>query len=441
MSEPAPGLTRLRRGHAPNCSSAGAFVGIALGSAVAAAAILNAFAARFLGEGSGGTAQGGAGPRLRDEPDGGALHDPETGALLHVDPATAARLRAQGVPGWGAGTAPSGALTAPTEVHFAVTERCPAACDGCYLDAGPNRGGQVPERAALFHDLEALAAQGVFEVAFGGGEALLRDDVVALCEHARDLGLVPNLTTSGFGLTAELASRLAPIVGQVNVSLDGLGDDYVAVRGWDGTGLGLRALELLQGAGIRTGVNTVLSRHTWASLGSLGDQLAARGVREWQWLRLKPAGRGASVYRDQALTPDQALGLWPLALEIEARTGLLLRWDCALVPWLAAHDLPAARLRRLGVTGCTGGETLLARHADGSWAPCSFVPGQAASDPGRAWLDGDTLQAWRTRAAAPPEPCASCDHRTVCRGGCRAVAAFVTGDPLAPDPECPRVRA
>lgn len=439
MSERGPeGLLRLRRGHAPNCSSAGAFVGLALASAVVASALLNAFAARFLGDGDGPGDPGG-GPRLRDEPDGGVLHDPETGALLQVDRETAERLSARGVPGWGGGRAPEGALSAPTEVHFAVTERCPAACEGCYLDAGPDRGGRVPSQQVLFQDLDALAAQGVFEVAFGGGEALLRDDVVALCQHARDLGLVPNLTTSGFGVNPALAARLAPLVGQVNVSLDGVGADYVAVRGWDGTDLALRALAVLQDAGIRCGVNTVLSRATWGGLAGLGRTLADLDVREWQWLRLKPTGRGRDVYAAQALTPEQGLGLWPLALAIEAETGLLLRWDCALVPFLAVHGLPAERLTRLGVTGCTGGETLLARHADGTWAPCSFVPGEAAPDVATAWAEGETLLRWRGRAAAPPAPCADCDHRTVCRGGCRAVAAFVTGDPLAPDPECPRV--
>jgi radical SAM protein with 4Fe4S-binding SPASM domain len=438
VSRVAPGLVRLRRGHAPNCSSAGAFVGVALGSAVVAAALMNAFASRFLGDDPGG---GEGGPRLRPEPDGGVLHDPETGTLLQVDTVVAERLVQRGVPSWGGAAAPAGALSAPTEVHFAVTERCPAACDGCYLDAGPDRGGRVPERAVLFQELEALAEQGVFEVAFGGGEALLRDDVVALCAHARGLGLVPNLTTSGFGLTPELAARLAPWVGQVNVSVDGLGADYVRVRGWDGTDLALKALATLQAAGIRTGVNTVLSRRTFDGLAGLGARLAALGVREWQWLRLKPTGRGADVYSELALTPEQALGLWPLALEVERGTGLLLRWDCALVPWLAVHDLPVERLTRLGVTGCTGGETLLARHADGTWAPCSFVPGEEAAGPAEAWISGETLLSWRGRAAAPPEPCASCDHRTVCRGGCRAVASFLTGDPLAPDPECPRVRA
>ncbi len=380
-------------------------------------------------------------PRLRAEPSGGILHDPETGALLQIDAGTATALRERGTASWGGDPAPKGALSAPTEVHFAVTERCPAACDGCYLDAGPDRGGRVPARDDLSAALADLAAQGVFEVAFGGGEALLREDLVALCGWARDLGLVPNLTTSGFGLTPALAARLAPVVGQVNVSLDGLGEAYRAVRGWDGAGLGLRALAILREAGIRTGVNTVLSRRTFDGLGAFGARLAALGVAEWQWLRLKPTGRGGEVYADQALTPDQALALWPLALAVEAETGLMLRWDCALVPWLAAHDLPPERLARLGVTGCTGGETLLARHADGTWAPCSFVPGDAATDSRQAWRAGPTALAWRDRAAVPPEPCASCAHRAVCRGGCRAVAAHLTGDALAPDPECPRVRA
>ena len=40
-------LLRLRRGHAPNCSSGSSVVGLALVSAVAAGAILNTFADRF----------------------------------------------------------------------------------------------------------------------------------------------------------------------------------------------------------------------------------------------------------------------------------------------------------------------------------------------------------------------------------------------------------
>ena len=65
----------------------------------------------------------------------------------------------------------------------------------CNLSAGPDRSATEP--ADLGPQLEALAEAGVLEVAFGGGEALLREDLLALAEKARSLGLVPNHTTSG----------------------------------------------------------------------------------------------------------------------------------------------------------------------------------------------------------------------------------------------------
>ena len=36
-------------------------------------------------------------------------------------------------------------------------------------------------------------------------------------------------------------------------------------------------------------------------------------------------------------------------------------------------------------------------------------------------------------------PCRYCSYLEICRGGCRAVAAFVTGSTEVPDPECPFV--
>lgn len=452
-------VLRVRRGRSPNCSSAGSVVGLALASAVAGAAAINAFAGAFLewregsprpgpgtGSGKGAAGEGpGAPVRIRREGFGGIVAWPSPPALLYVDGEAAAEALGAGAVevGEAAPARVAGALRAPTEVHLAVTSRCPARCSGCYLSAGPEpSGGEDPDGKGLRGALAQLAALGVFEVAFGGGEAGLRDDLLDLAREARDLGMVPNLTTSGFGLTAERARRMAGLFGQVNVSLDGLGADYEAVRGWDGTGIALSALERLGEAGVRAGVNTVLTRANFRSLPEMGGALAARGVAEWQWLRLKPAGRGAQVYETMALSEDEALALWPRALAVEAATGLVMRFDCALVPFLAAHRLPQDHLRCLGVEGCVGGHSLWSRAASGGYAPCSFVsPGAGgAAEAGEIWATDPVLHAWRRRAEDPPEPCASCDHREVCRGGCRVVAGHLARDAMAPDPECSRVR-
>lgn len=438
-------LLRLRRGHAPNCSSGSSVVGVALTSATLAAALINAWAHRFLhdlpGPGPDDDGSPRSGPRLRREAFGAILA--WAGVQLHISPAWAQQALDAGVPEVGA-DAPlvEGALRAPTEVHLALTQRCPARCTGCYLSAGPDAPDADLE--AVMADIDALAELGVLEVALGGGEALLRPGLLRIARHARAKGITPNITTSGFGVTPDLAAALAPLVGQINVSIDGLGGVYRAVRGWDGAARGLSALRTLSAAGVRVGVNTVLSRpllETPGALLALGRAIAEAGATEWQWLRFKPTGRGVDHFA--ALAPDTPAlcELWPRALALEADTGLVLRYDCALTPFLAAAGLPPERMARLGVSGCTGGESLWARDAAGAWAPCSFVSAAPAADTlTRTWSTDPTLKAWRARAAAPPGACAECVHRTICRGGCRAVSLHLTGDPMAPDPQCPRVQ-
>jgi radical SAM protein with 4Fe4S-binding SPASM domain len=460
------GVLRVQRGRAPNCSSAGSVVGAALVSAVAGAAVWNAFASAFArwaadDRGAEPPLDGGPPtrgpeepPRLRLEPDGPrasllAWNDPP--ALLELDEDATRAAMAAGARVVGGGAPVDGALSAPTEAHLAVTTRCPVACKACYLDASPDKGADA-DRAGLDGALDELAALGVLEVAFGGGEAGLRDDALALAARARARGMVPNLTTSGFGLAppddardtaaSERARAFSRAFGQVNVSIDGLGPDYVAARGWDGAATGLRAVRALADAGGVVGVNTVLTRANVEGLEALADALVAAGAREWQWLRLKPAGRGAATYDTLALRPDEAAGLWPRALAIEARTGLTMRFDCALVPFLAMHGPHPEAVERLGVRGCVGGSSLWARSARGGWAPCSFAPDALPStDLSETWRDDETLRRWRVRAAAPAQPCDTCEYQRVCRGGCRIVASHLTGDSLAPDPECPRVRA
>lgn len=413
----------IRRGHAPNCSSAGSLVGMALVSSVAYAALIGAWAHRFA---SWGTRPA----RQRGEGFGAMIALP--GAILSLDQPVG------GLPIVGGDHDVVGALRAPVEAHLSVTSHCPVACTGCYVGAGPD--GAAADAAGLRAALDELAAMGVFEVAFGGGESALSDEVLELARYTRGLGMVPNLTTSGLGLTAERARAAVALFGQLNVSIDGLGAVYAQARGWDGEAVARRALRMLADAGARVGANTILSRHLFVgdALDALGDALVSDGAAEWQWLRVKPAGRARGG--DLGATPDQLLAMWPALLRQEARTGLAMRIDCALVPFLAAHAVPVDRMEALGVSGCVGGHSLWARDARGGMAPCSFAVATPGADLPTRWTADPVLDAWRAHAASPPEPCASCAWQPVCRGGCRIVAEAVTGDAFAPDPECPRVR-
>jgi radical SAM protein with 4Fe4S-binding SPASM domain len=348
----------------------------------------------------------------------------------------------------------------PLEVHMAVTSRCGAGCEGCYLDARPD--GVEPPREELLRAMDAMRDAGVFTVAFGGGEPTTRDDLDVLADAARARGITPVLTTSGLGLSDARLARLRSFA-QVNVSYDGDAETYARVRGFDGASAAERAIERLAAAGIRVGVNVVLTRDSFPRLYETLARAQALGACEAQLLRYKPAGRAATLdYLARRLAPDQAAALGPTLREL-ARTlcdgtspaspergrepgcsGFHIRIDCALVPFLSADDELArdpARLVRFGVFGCEAGGALAAFTVDGLVAPCSFAraTGLRAADLADHARDAE-LARWRAYVASPPEPCASCSLRSVCKGGCKVVSSHLHGT-HGPDPECPRVVA
>ena len=226
------------------------------------------------------------------------------------------------------------------EVHLAVTQRCGAGCEGCYLDARPD--GQEPPQDVMLARLDALRDAGVMTVAFGGGEPLTRDDLGLLADAARTRGLTPVLTTSGLGLSPAKVERLRSFA-QVNISYDGGSEEYSQVRGFDGARAAESAVTLLAKAGIRVGVNVVLTRQTLPALAVTLRRARTLGAREAQLLRYKPAGRAATLdYLARRLSPAQvdAFGDTLRALTREhvredAAESFSIRIDCSMVPFLS----------------------------------------------------------------------------------------------------------
>jgi radical SAM protein with 4Fe4S-binding SPASM domain len=355
-------------------------------------------------------------------------------------------VRALGLDGGAAWTSRDARREAspPIEVHLAVTSRCAAGCEGCYLDAKPD--GIEPPAATIERALDALAEAGVFTVAFGGGEPTLREDLGELARAARARGIAPVVTTSGLGLGPRKVEQLKAFA-QVNVSYDGAADAYESVRGYDGAAAAESAIRKLAEAGVVVGVNVVLTRDTFERTKDTIRRAAALGASEVQLLRYKPQGRARTLdYLAKRLTPGQARQLGPLLRElaVEHEAHVRIRIDCALVPFLSADADIASRpedLVRWGVLGCEAGDLLGATRVDGRVAPCSFTPPSSlhVEQLARGWSAEPGFAPYRAYSASPPDPCASCTLRAVCKGGCKVVSDYATGE-IGPDPECPRVR-
>ena len=376
--------------------------------------------------------------RLRPEWFGGIVQVEDPPALLYVDRPYLIELGAHESELW-KGEDPE-RLAAPTEVHLTLTRRCGAGCTGCYTASTP-KGKDLPF-AYWTGIIDQLAAMGVFHVAMGGGESTLRADLFELAAYTRSKGIVPNLTTHGLDMTPAMA-RACRVFGQINISVDGVGAVYEAVRGFDGFPQAHAALGLLKGEGIRPGINCVVTRQNVDFLEDLVRYANRENLSEIEFLRYKPAGRARSNYAEVRVDPERHrrfiadMRRWADAFAVK------LKIDCSFVPFLCDAKPDPALLEKFGVTGCEAGNVLAAVQPEGTWSTCSFVtePAGQAEEMAADWKANAQAEGFRTFTGASPAPCATCHYLEVCRGGCKVVSEFVTGNRFAPDPECPRVIA
>lgn len=332
-------------------------------------------------------------------------------------------------------------LSAPLEAHLQLTNQCDVGCQGCYTGATKSPAAGEWGLDQWKRAVDELADMGVFHLALGGGESATLPWLGDIAAHARDRGLIPNLTTSGLHGLDELLS-IAHLFGQINVSMDGLGETYAAVRGVNGFSAADGALIRLRKQKREIGINVVVTRQNFDSIGALFAYARRRRLNEVELLRFKPAGRGAAAHRQLAPSDAQNRALLPAIREAVKRHRVRARADCSLTPMIAHHRPDPALLAKLAVYGCTGGDFLVGVKATGQVAACSFAA------PPRERPSAHTLSAYWQKPHAfgafrdwqnEPEPCRSCDYFSLCRGGCKAVSAHLSGDPRAPDPECPRV--
>ncbi len=382
-------------------------------------------------------------PAFRAEAFGGIVELEKPRALVFVDRDYARSLGHDGGSTWAAPETPLGArpLSAPLEAHLQLTNRCDAGCQGCYTGATPHGAAGEWGATEWKRAIDALADAGVFHLALGGGESAILPWLGEIAAHAKSRGLTPNLTTSGLaGLDGLLP--IAPLFGQINVSIDGIGADYAAVRGFDGFPRADLAVRRLRAVKPEIGLNCVVTRQNFARLGEVFAYARRRKLNEVELLRFKPAGRGAKTYEDLRCTDGQHRLFLPTILGLARKHRVRVRVDCSYTPMIAFHDPGADLLGKLAVYGCTGGDFLIGAKASGVMTACSFAAPPAGKptvdEIGDYWTSAAAFGAFRDWRKAE-EPCNTCPYHSLCRGGCRVVSVHSTGSLAAPDPECPRV--
>ena len=161
-----------------------------------------------------------------------------------------------------------------------LTYRCPLHCPYCSNPVqSAERGELNPEQWERV--IREAATLGVLQIGFSGGEPLLRKDLEALVQVAREAGLYTNLITSGLGLNESRAKQLAE-TGLDNIQLsfqaaeEELADSLAGVR--KAHGGKLRAVEIIRENGIALSLNVVLHRFNISRLRQIIEFVESLGA-------------------------------------------------------------------------------------------------------------------------------------------------------------------
>lgn len=285
--------------------------------------------------------------------------------------------------------------------HHGLTGKCRLSGVQCY-----QMGGSIKEPNMPLDAYKSIIDQSkgkVYQVALGGrGDPEMHESFEEILRITRDAGIVPNLTTSGYGLTERHADLIATYCGAAAVS-------------YYKTPYMTRAIKMLSSRGLPTNLHFVLGGNTIdEAIEMLSENKIPEGIDRVVFLLHKPVGYGdqervlkhgdprVKIFFDLLTRP-----------EIAERTG----FDSCCVPGIVTF---AKAVSPETFDACESGRFSAYIGPDSVMRPCSFdQTGKHTVD-----LKHKTLtQAWNSQVFNgfrnhAMTACPDCDRRSLCMGGC-----------------------
>lgn len=315
------------------------------------------------------------------------------------------------------------------------TGLCQKAGIGCYQDGLHSNNPNMS-----LEDFKKIAEQckgKTFQFALGGcGDPDQHEHFEEILKVCKENGIVPNFTTSGFGMTKALSKLCKQYCGAVAVS-------------WYRSPYTLKAINLLLTEKVKTNIHYVLSKSTFtealqhlqsdvinsdlAKSTSKDDSTQSyshntlqfpKGINAVIFLLHKPVGLGT---KEDMITKDNKDFLNFLDLVNEREFPYKIGFDSCTVPALINLD----KVDPNCLDTCEGGRWSAYITPDMKLLPCSFDNQEqkwavdlAQYSIVEAW-ESSTFNDFRNHFS---HSCPDCKHRTSCMGGCPIVPEIVLCD-------------
>lgn len=324
-------------------------------------------------------------------------------------------------------------LSAPLTFNWTLSFRCNFTCEHCY---SRDEVGEELATADIKRIVDVLADKQVPYINFGGGEPLIRVDLLEVARYASERGLNVSMNSNGWLLDKDAAVKLKQAGFQsVGISIDSidpaLHDDFRNMP--RSHQRAVAALDALAAAGVRSTMSSVISRINYRHYQDLLQLAREHGVSQVYLHNFKCSGRGFKNREELDLTPLEWKAFYIEALEVKAQTkDIPISFDdpvIASLPGYAENPM---------VKGSSCGKLSLHLRPNGDITPCGFIPVVVGNilkqDFDEIWYDSPVLKAMRHKEASGK--CQGCGAYEDCLGGCTARAFATTGDFSQPDPHC-----
>lgn len=338
---------------------------------------------------------------------------------------------------------PSPVTKRPPSLTIYITEQCNLRCKHCSIVEG-----KMPETLLTGEDIRRLIDEHTRNhqnptVAFLGGEPLMRPDCLDLLAYACERTTTVNMSTNGLYVDAAMASRLASLPVNVQVSLDGADPDvHDFIRGKGTFAKTWAAIELLVAAGgaRRLTVATALTRCVFPQVTELIERCDALGLRAIRFLPLDRSKAANTNWDDIAPDPREFTRITRyLIFDAQRRPGRRITEVHGSFPGFVQRVDPRGEhwcpLGQTHIVDSQGNAYNCPLGTSGDVPPVGNIYKSPLADiaAGRQNIEARVRILQRRYAV---EECRACAWRNFCQGGCTAFMAHRSGSPYINDEFC-----
>lgn len=316
-----------------------------------------------------------------------------------------------------------------------LTYRCQLSCPYCSNPVRYQAGAPL-KTVDWMRIIEEAEDLGVVQINLTGGEPLLRDDLESVIAKARALDLYVNLITSGIPLDRDRLMKLCEFgLDSIQLSIQSANPQLCdQLAGSPVYAHKRKVAEWIRESHIPLTLNVVLHRENVDEIEAIialaveleAERLELANTQYLGWAlsnrdALMPTGEAIAEARARAqaararlshvmdiafVTPDYYADVPRACMDGWGRRYIIITPEGIVLPCHAAHTIEGPPLERITE------RPLRSIWEDSAWFN---------------WFRGDR---WM------PEPCRTCERRTIDFGGCRCQAFHLTGVASATDPAC-----